>query len=151
MEVEESVLIRTSPQKVFEFISRAENAHRWQSASVENHLENPDGMRLGAKIIHLGKVMGIKYTTESTVTIFEPPSSFRYEGTAWGMPMVMDYLVTPAGEGAQLTLRTESELKGVFRLFVRQMQWWTRNMFRDDLARLKRVVESEDILAGSTG
>lgn len=147
MRVAATTMIGASPEQVWRFISNVENGPRWQEAAVWTRITTPGPVRLGTQAEHEGRWLGMRIPTTGAVITFEPPSHLAYEirSRLTPRPSVMRYDIEPHGEGTMLTLSNDAAFAGWMRPFEPLMRRSVQGMFERDVARLKDVVEAEQL------
>ena len=144
MRVESSIVIGADRWAVWNFIARPENGPRWQEGAVSTRVTTPGPVRLGAEMEHVGRWLGIRFPTQATVTVFEPPVAFGYDITAAmaSTPARMRYRLEAADRGTRLTLSNEATLMAPMRPFERLLRRSVQAMFERDVRRLRDVLEA---------
>ena len=150
LSVAQSVVIHRPINEVFAFVTTPENSSRWQSATVETKKITPGPVGVGTRMSHVGKFMGRRIKVTASVTEYTPNRSYRYDSLFRSTAYFLRYTFEPAKEGTKLTLDTEMELAGLFRLLAPLVVRMTDRMYRKDLDKMKQVLEVGGPVVGRT-
>lgn len=146
VDVQVETNIDRSPAEVSAFAGDPGNAPRWYAniRSVEWGTEPPVGV--GSRMDFVAHFLGrrLAYTYEVVELV---PGERLVMRTADGpFPMETTYTWEPAGEGCtRMTLRNRGEPSGFSRVAGPVMERAMRRATTKDLARLKQILESEEM------
>ncbi len=141
-----STLINSPSAEVFQFVANVENQSKWQAATVKNTQITPGAMRVGTQMRHTGKWLGRSYESIAEVIEYEPDHQWGYKSVSGPYDLVMHYHFEPVENGTRLTMHVEGDTKGFFGFFKFVEPLVARaakKLLNDDLARLKKVLESQ--------
>jgi uncharacterized protein YndB with AHSA1/START domain len=136
-----SVVIRRPIEEVFAFVTTPENSSKWQSATVETKKITPGPVGVGTRMSHVGKFMGRRIQVAAVVTDFIPNCRYTYDSRFRSTAYFLRYTFEPAEGGTKLTLDTQANLAGTFRLLTPLVVRMTQRMYRQDLDKMKEVLE----------
>jgi uncharacterized protein YndB with AHSA1/START domain len=136
-----SVVIRRPIEEVFAFVTTPENSSKWQSATVETKKITPGPIGIGTRMSHVGKFMGRRIQVAAAVSDFIPNYRYRYDSRFRSTAYFLRYTFEPVEAGTKLTLDTEANLAGMFRLLTPLVVRMTQRMYRQDLDKMKEVLE----------
>ena len=145
MHVETTTVIRATADEVFGFITVPENGPRWQEGAISTRASTAGPMRLGSRMEHQGRWLGLRVPTTAVVTVYDPPRLYGYDITMRLIPRpsVMRYAVESVAEGTRLMLTSEAKMSAWMKPFERLLQKSVQAMFERDVARLKTIIESD--------
>lgn len=141
LKVAQSVVIRGPVDEVFAFVTAPENNIKWQSSTVETKRITPGPVGVCTKMSHVGKFMGRRVEVTATVTEFVPNHRYRYDSSFRSTAYFLRYTFEPVEEDTRLTLDTEMDLAGMFRMLAPLVARMTRSMYCKDLDTMKKVLE----------
>ena len=148
--VAESVIIHRPISEVFAFVTTPENSSRWQSATVETKMITPGPVGVGTRMSHVGKFMGRRIQVTASVTEYVPNRRYRYDSVFRSTAYFLRYTFETAEEGTKLTLDSEIEPTGMFKLLAPLIVRMTERMYRKDLDKMKQVLEIGGPVVAST-
>ncbi|HEX6219962.1 MAG TPA: SRPBCC family protein [Acidimicrobiia bacterium] len=143
--VEESIIIKRSPDTVFRFTTDAVNVPRYSSNVVEYAMLEEGPMGVGSRVRGSVKVAGRRIDFTYEVIEFDPPT--RYVSKAVESPI--SFRVTqhyePTADGTRLDWLTESDGFGGFfgKLTESVVVSLHSRDLRSNLERLKSLMEAE--------
>ena len=140
--VETSVTIDRPAEEVFSVLSDLERQPDWVSSIQESEITSGGPVREGTTFRQVVKALGRRMETEATVTEYDPPRAFAFEGGAGPMRMTFRFTVSPEGTGSRIDQVVEGETKGFFKLADSIAARTMKKQFEADLATLKAVLES---------
>jgi len=152
MNVQESVIIRRRPEEVFAFLEVRSNDAAWMTSVVESEwltettadLAAPIGIgRRGRMVMRLP---GRRAEFIDEVTEYEPGRRIAHRTVNGPFPLNTACICEPAGDGCRATVvgATERLPGGLFgRIAAPLVTKVIRRGFKADLARLKKILESE--------
>lgn len=146
MKSQVNTLIHRPLADVFRFVANFENQSQWQTATIRNTQTTPGPMRVGAQGRHVGKWLGRNYESLGEVIEYEPDRRWGYKSISGPYDLVMHYRFEPEGDGTRLTMDVEGDTKGFFGFFKFMEPLVARagaKLLKDDLTRLKKVLESK--------
>ncbi len=141
-----SILIHRPLTDVFRFVANFENQSQWQKATIRNTQLTPGPMGVGVQGRHVGKWLGRNYESVGEVIEYEPGRQWGYKSLSGPYDLVMHYHFESVENGTRLTMDVEGDTKGFFGFFKFAEPLVARageNLLNDDLARLKKVLESQ--------
>lgn len=139
-----STLIHRPIEQVFSFVVNFENQAKWQAATVRNAQTTPGPMCIGAQCLHVGKWLGRSYESVGEVIEYQQNRKWGYKSVSGPYDLVMHYRFEVVGDHTRLTMNAEGDTKGFFTFFrfaEPLIAPLANKLLRDDLARLKQVLE----------
>jgi uncharacterized membrane protein len=152
MKIEESVIIHRRSEDVFAFLEVRSNDAAWMAAVMESEwLEStaPDlaaPIRIGRRGRMVMKLPGRQAEFIDEVTEYESGKRIAHRTVNGPIPLNTACICEPAGDGCRTTVvgATERLPGGLFgRIAAPLVATVIRRGFKADLARLKKILESE--------
>jgi hypothetical protein len=152
MKIEESVIIHRRPEDVFAFLEVRSNDAAWMASVVESEwLDRPaadlaEPIGVGRRGRMLMKLPGRQAEFIDEVTEYEPGRRIAHRTVNGPIPLNTACICEPAGHGCRATVvgATERLPGGLLgRIAASLVTIIIRRGFKADLARLKRILESE--------
>jgi len=153
MNVQESVIIHRSPEDVFAFLEVRSNDAAWMTSVIESEWLNETATDLAAPI-GIGrrgrmvmKLLGRQAEFIDEVTEYEPGKRIAHRTVNGPFPLNTACICEPAGDGCRATVvgATERLPGGLFgRIAAPLVTKVIRRGFKADLARLKKILESDE-------
>ncbi|MDP8911283.1 MAG: SRPBCC family protein [Actinomycetota bacterium] len=134
MTVEESIVIAAPPEDVFAVVADLERAPEWQRS-----LESVDVER-GIEVRRLG---GRRQEARFNVAESDPPRRLVIESHGGSARARAAMTLEPQGDGTRLAFSLDLQLSGAARFGAGMIRGSVEREARDNLATLKRLVESE--------
>ena len=157
MRVEESIVIHRSPEDVFAFLEVRSNDGAWMASVMESEWLEPAAAVLDAPI-GIGrrgrmvmKLPGRRAEFIDEVTEYQPGRRIAHRTVSGPIPLNTACICEQAGDGCRTTVvgATERLPGGLFgRIAAPLVALVIRRGFKADLARLKKILESEGKATG---
>jgi uncharacterized membrane protein len=146
MKVEESIVVRRSPEEVFAFFDDRTNDGRWMASVIESEWLDPAApTAIGRRGRMVMKAMGRREFVDE-VTEYEPGRRVAHRSVAGPMVIHTACIAEPAREGCRVTVTYEPERLpgGPFgKVLAPLTARMVRRNYRADLARLKGILEAQ--------
>lgn len=143
MRAEESVVIDRPVEEVFSYASNPENLPEWTGTAVEVRTDEPGPLREGATFTAVGKLLGRRVETAFEVIAHELNRRHAHRST--GGPFPTEWTLTFEGTvwgGTRYTQVAEGEPGGFFGFATGLLERAARRQFREDMVRLKDLLEA---------
>jgi len=141
--VEKSIDIGRPVEDVFAYVADQTNAPRWQRGLLEVRRTTEGPIGVGTRHTGARRFMGRRLELSNEYTRYEPNKlvAFKFAGTMGGQG---SYVVEPAGTNrARLTVLTEMQAPGLFRLAEPLMAAILRRDVEANLGTLKNLLGAE--------
>jgi carbon monoxide dehydrogenase subunit G len=143
MRIEESIEINRSPEEVYEFVANVNNLPKCSDA-IEEVRNAPDGsVSEGDTYTSVAKVMGRTVETSHKVLAARFPEFLDIDGQTGKTKIRVTIEIEPTPTGSRITQRGEGEPGGALRFVGGMVERTMRKQLQDDLANIKRLLESE--------
>jgi uncharacterized membrane protein len=142
IKIEESIDIKCPAEAVFAYLSNVENDPKWQPSVVAAKMTSEGPPGVGSTGVHRVKFMGMTDEYGWEVTEFEEPKRIAWRLTSGPLTGRMSYAVDAGDDGATVAIQMEGEFHGLRRLLTPLAGPMGRKQTRDDLANLKKALES---------
>jgi uncharacterized membrane protein len=148
MRVEESIYIERPADEVFAFFDDRRNDGRWMAAVHESEWIDPgERTAIGRRGRMVMDAMGTREFTD-VVTAYEPGQAVGHRSDGGSLVLNTGCIVQPEGTGCRASVWLEPERLpgGMFGpLIAPFVARHVRRMYRQDLERLKAILESRDL------
>ena len=144
-----SVRIERPAAAVFPYLTEPSHLTRWLEGLVESRPLSQGGLRVGARSLEVVEVDGERIEMQSKVLAYEENRLLRVEIDAPILTGINDYRLAEEDGATRLEFRTETALKGLFKLFASSLHDPIQTKHEADLARLKALVEAETAAHGA--
>jgi uncharacterized membrane protein len=147
MRVEESIYIERPADEVFAFFDDRRNDGRWMATVHESEWIDPgEQTAIGRRGRMVMDAMGTREFTD-VVTTYEPGRGVAHRSDGGSLVVRTGCIARPEATGCRASVWLEPERLpgGVFgRLITPLVARQVRRMYRQDLKRLKAILESRD-------
>ncbi|MGH2660546.1 MAG: SRPBCC family protein [Actinomycetota bacterium] len=147
MRIEESIIIDRSPEEVFEFLARRSNDSVWMASVVESDWLDPNApLGIGRRGRMVMRNLGRRSEYIDKVTEYEPGKRIAHRTVEGPVELSTACITEPAGGGTRVAVVAETEkfVDGLFgRVANPLVARLVRRGFKADLARLKKLLQSE--------
>jgi len=125
--------------EVFAFVTDPANNAKWQEGLVESRMVSSGPMEVGAQVTDIRKFLGRDMESKLEVTVFEPNKRFVQKVISG--PILFEIIQTfdPSVNGTKLTVLTQGEHGGFFKLTAGMFQKQLEGQIQGDAERLKKV------------
>jgi uncharacterized membrane protein len=137
------VVIDRPVDDVFAYVTDVRNLPEWQESAVEAAWIEVSSPRLGARLRERRDLFGRTIESEVEVTAYEPGRRFDLRALSGPIRFVVRHRFEAVENGTRLRLGAEGEPGGMLRFAGPVIARQAQRQFRDDLQRLKQVLESE--------
>jgi len=142
VDVQTDIVIHRPRHAVADYASNPDNASTWYRNIHESHRLTPGPMGRGSKVAFIARFLGreLSYTYEFVEYV---PGEKLVMRTAQGpFPMQTTYTWTDAGGGTRMTLGNTGSPSGFSKLAGLFMAPMIRRATREDLQKLKSILEA---------
>jgi hypothetical protein len=152
MKIEEGVIIHRLPEDVFAYLEVRSNDAAWMASVVESEWVDPTAadpaapIGIGRRGRMVLKLPGRQAEFIDEVTEYHPGKRIAHRTVSGPMPLNTACICEPADDGCRTTVvgATERLPGGLFgRIAAPLVATVIRRGFKADLARLKKILESE--------
>jgi uncharacterized protein YndB with AHSA1/START domain len=142
---EESVTLARAPEEVFAYLADVANLPEWQPSVLEAHLEpEPAGpLGPGSRIAEVRSFLGRRVASTLEVTAHEPPSRLDLAVVEGPVTFRVSHRLERTDDGGtHVTISGEGRASGPLRFAGPLLRGVVERQAREDLVRLKQVLES---------
>lgn len=139
MRAAHSIVVARPPEEVFAFLADVRNLPRWQTGIVDLRAEGEPA--LGARHVEVRSLLGKHVEATLEVTAYEPPRRLDLTVVEGPLKLRVAHTLEPADGGTLLRVEGEGEPGKLFRFAGPLLAKAVEKQTRDDLARLKQVLE----------
>jgi carbon monoxide dehydrogenase subunit G len=143
MRYEQSIEIERPPSEVFAFLAEPDNLPRWQPAVTEVAATPPGQLSGGARLTEARTFLGVRIRSTLEVTAFEPDHRLDLTTVEGPARFGVSHRLEPTNGGTRVTIAGEGEPGSALRLAGPLLRRAVERQARDDLRRLKRLLESQ--------
>lgn len=141
IKVEHSVVINRPVPEVFAFVTDPANNAKWQEGLVESRIVSPGAMDVGSQITDVRKFLGRDMESKLEVTVFEPNKRFVQKVISGPIPFEIIQTFDPSVNGTKLTVLTQGEPGGFFKMAAGVVQKQLESQLQGDVERLRNVLD----------
>src|SRR5947209_413191 len=141
-----SVLIRRTPEDVFDYIADPTRRPEWQDAVQRIEVEHRTGDGRGTRVKETRRVQGRSMTASWEVTDYDPGHRYGLHGVDGPVRPVVTMTLSPHEGGAQtqVDIEIDFETSGIGRLFGALARRSARHDVVTDGQHLKQRLEAAD-------
>jgi uncharacterized membrane protein len=139
--LEISTVINRPVEEVFAFVSNYENLSKWNSLSSEVKKTSEGPIGVGTTYRTVVKFLGQRIEGETEVTEYETNRSIAHKAK-WPFPVENRLIFERVAGGTRVSLMTEGEPGGFFKLAEPLLVSMLKRQFEADLANLKDLMEA---------
>ena len=137
-----SAHIERPAHEVFEYVGNVANNPSWRTAVIETRWLDPGPTRPGRRGEQTSRLLGRRYTVTAEVVDWEPPVHVSWATTAGGADVRTHCFVQEDRDGCLVTLESEGEFTGVWRLLTPMAAMMLRRQSKADIERLRAILEN---------
>jgi uncharacterized membrane protein len=147
--VEEQITINRPVSQVFSFVTDHTRIPLWKKGLVEVRRTTPGPVGVGTIDIHVSEFLGRRDEVAHELVAFDPPHRVAYRTVSGPFPGRghFSFVSVPGGAAesgiTQVTLHSEGEPGGVYRLLGPLLAAISRSQLRRDLRNLKTILEEQ--------
>ncbi|MBA2461345.1 MAG: SRPBCC family protein [Actinobacteria bacterium] len=143
-QVEESAVVKRSPEEVFALVGDPKNDGQWASTVREARQTSPGPLGVGTTFEQTVRLLGRRIELGIEVTEYEPNRKLAIRLISGPVKGTGRRIVDPADGGTRLTLAAEGRSGLFFNLAEPLVAWAIRRELRAGLAKLKEMLEGPD-------
>lgn len=143
VDVVTSVFIKRPRGEVAAFASDPDNAPRWYVNIKSVEWTTPKPLAVGSRVAFLAQFLGRRLAYEYEIAEFVPGASLVMRTASGPFAMETSYRWEDADGATRMTLRNRGAPAGFSALVVPFMAWAMRRENRNDLSRLKALLEEK--------
>jgi len=143
IKVEHSIVINRPVPEVFAFVTDPANNTKWQDGLIESRMTSSGPMEVGAQVTDVRKFLGSDMESKLEVTVFEPNKRFVQKVISGPIQFEIIQTFDPSVNGTKLTILTQGEPGGFFKLAAGMVQKQLGSQLQGDAERLKKVLEQQ--------
>ena len=136
-----SAHIERSPDEVFAFMMDFSTAPRWRSLVKRLEVVGCGPVHRGTQVVVTMDVMGKVKQTVSEIWSYDPPRRVGFRNTESNITGQFEYALAPERDGTRITFTADVRAKGFMWLVLPLVIRSHRARYREQLDRLKAVVE----------
>ena len=141
LRLEHSVVIDRPRELVFAFVTNTENVPKWKKRLVEVRPITSGPVGVGTTETHVSRFMGRRFEVDHEITEYDSGHKVRFRTTSGPFPSEGQFMLQDVEGGTRLTIVSEAEPHGMFRLLAPVLRWVAKRRLERDLALLKSVLE----------
>ena len=141
--IEESVEIKSPPEKVFAYTTDAKSWSKWQSIIPAAEQTSPGPVGVGTTFKGTVHMMGISMNWTAKVTEYDSNKRFGKNIISAGMFVEQHNSYHPVDGSAKFTMVYDITVRGVFKLFSPILISSMRKELKKSLGNLKSVLEAQ--------
>jgi uncharacterized membrane protein len=143
VDVSTQILIHRPRADVAAFAPDPDNAPRWYENIKSVTWETEPPLRVGSRVAFVAEFLGRRLAYTYEVIALAPGQRVVMQTRQGPFPMETTYLWEAAGDGTLMTLKNRGDPMGFAAIFAPFMKYAIRRANRQDLLRLKRLLEAE--------
>lgn len=143
MKLETSIVINRPAEQVWAYVTNFEKSSEWNPATLEMRLTSDPPVRKGSAYVWVGQFLGRRIETNAEVTAFEPNREFAYKIVSGPFPGTASTTLEAANGGTRVTLTSEADMGGFFKLAEPVMAAMSKRQLEGMLANLKDILEAQ--------
>ncbi len=143
MKIESSIVINRPVEDVWAYMTDLEKTSLWNPATLEMRLTSEGPLQKGSNYVWVGQWLGRRIESSCKVTEFEPGREFAYKIVSGPFPGAASTVLEPAAGGARVTIRSEGEMGGFFKLAEPVVAAMSRRQMESMLGNLKDILEAQ--------
>ncbi len=136
-----AIVINRPADEVFAYLSNHANAPEWQSAVIEADKVTEGPTAVGTRVRYVGKFLGKRIETTTTVTAYEPPRYFAFRSVAAPFPFEGTFTLEPQDGGTRVVYAAQGEIGGFFKLAEGVVVGMMQRQNQHELQTLKDLLE----------
>ncbi len=148
IDLEDSVFIHQPITRVFEYVTNFENNSQWQTGIVTTAVTSAAPFGRGSTYSCVNRFLGFRFESEGIIAEFEPNRICSYRFTSGSVSGESRFVFETVNGGTKFTTRGKLQLKN-----LKLAGFWVnrkaRQQVRNDLQRLKRILENGGLAAFS--
>jgi hypothetical protein len=131
---------------VFNFIATPENNPEWQYGSLASVKTSAGETQVGTIFGSFGHFMGRRIQSDFEVTEFETNRSYGFETISGPIQLQTSYTFETVPHGTNVIVSSLINPGGFFKLVDPIVARVARNQFKENLVRLKELVEAREVV-----
>lgn len=140
--IQKSITIYAPVHDVFERICDFPRVPEWRDGVRSASQHPPGALAVGSRLREGARIFGLRLTTETVVTAFDPDRRWAFEHVSGPIPVDGEIVVEPLLYGTQLTYTLRVGLVGVRRHGGRFVSRWGHRAMQRSLETLRARLES---------
>jgi carbon monoxide dehydrogenase subunit G len=138
---EKTIFINRPQQEIFEFLSNPANDPKWRDSAVSAEWVSEGPAGVGSKLKSVDKLLGRQIESTSEITAWDPPNKYGQKTLGGPVPFAFTITLEAQGDGTQLTMNSQAELGGFFKMAEGLVGKQLEKQIETDFNGLKRVLE----------
>jgi hypothetical protein len=140
------ILILRPVCEVFDYIVAPENNSQWQYGSLESVQISEGSTKVGTLFSSFGHFMGRRIQSTFEVTEFKANKSYAFETFSGPIQLQTCYTFETVERGTNVIVSAQVNPGGFFKLIDPIVARVARNQFRENLAKLKELMETGETI-----
>lgn len=141
--IEASVVINRPINDVFVYVTDAESWLQWESGLLEVEQTSEGPMGVGTTFRGANKALGRRMEWTSEITEYKPNRKWGQKIISKGWSTVESLTFEPVEGGTRVTLFSQLETSGFFRLVASITARMMQKQIEGNLAKLKGILEAQ--------
>lgn len=142
MRTEATITINRPVEEVFAYETDFDRVPEWQSGTLEMKMTSEGPLRAGATYRFVGQGLGKHIETHCEITEFEQNKKWCYKILSGPVAGTGCTSYEPVAGGTKITVVSETDLKGFFKLAEAVVARMARRQVEADLRNLKDILEA---------
>lgn len=141
--LEHSVVIKRSPEEVFDYMTDFGKLSQWMSELVEAKQNSEGAVSVGTTINAVSTPLGRRIESTLEVTEYEPNKRFTIKSISGPVENEDQFTLEPVGDGTKVTRLTEGEISGFFKMAEPLVVRMLNRQFETNFNNLKDLLEAQ--------
>lgn len=132
MRVEHSVIIHQTRDVIFGYVSDGRNIPSWKKGLIEVRRITPGPAGVGTIDVHVSEFMGRRDEVKHEITAFEENHLVEFRTVSGPFPSTGRFIFVDNEKGTRVTVISEAEPSGIYRLLAPIMVWIAKRQLKRD-------------------
>lgn len=144
-----STIIYRPVQQVFDFVSKPENDFQWQYGTLETARLSEGANHLRTIFRSIGHLMGRRNLSTFEVAEYEQNKKYRIKSLSGPLQLQTTYTFETVNSGTQINVSIQASVTNFHQLHEGLVEKSLRKQLKENLALLKDLLETSQILPAS--
>ena len=143
MEGTVSIVVKSNPEQVFDYIANLENAPEWVPDLVSMRQTTSGEVGVGTRYSETVKMGKRESEAELEVTEYDRPNLFAHNGEGGPVRFTARFTVTPDGNGTKIVHDYSVKMTGLFKILAPLTNGWVRKNTNAAMDNLKEILDKQ--------